>query len=774
MPDSTRLWCGPLVMLAATAILANGLSAGEVRMKSGFVLRGTPVEMAGLNPTTERQNNRGPIAQTPLWMVDDGVRRFFVGYRQVERPVERGGQLLQYESFELDHVARSRDLTPASIGAFLSKTEFDEFGRRVGTLATERGPVHIHEGITRLRPDYVKVESTSHRWEYGLDTPTIPADILEKMLDRASDTDDHRDRKARVVFFLQAEMYRQAREEVAALRRDFPEDAAWADETDRRIVQFVALRAMNELERRQAAGQHATAYQFAKSQFPIDRVGPEAHEAAMEIVADYEQALSRRDRILFLLGMLEASVSDELIPRVRAMRAAVRDELHYENLERLDPFLRAEDDETLTAEQKLALAYSGWLLGSANALVDLKEAIRLWDARFLVLEYLRTDNRSLRTSLHTDLKEIEGVSIERIAALVGNLPLPLEAPPLEPGSVATIDVPTADGETPVRYSIQLPPEYSPQHRYPLLIVLHAEGRTPDYEVAWWGGSADQPGWAQRRGYIVVAPHYAEEKQGKYDYNVNVHDRVLESLCDVRKRFRIDSDRVFLAGHGMGADACFDIGFSHPHVFAGVVPINGFSDRYCNYYFENGPDLAWYVVNGERDRNALEENARELNHMMRHGVDVVYCEYKSRGYETYYEELERIFDWMELHRRATFVREWESEILRHTDADMYWIVPHELPDKLREPIVWDQPRRRIRTMQMEGKATVGNAVYIRHPGRSTTIWLSPELVDFDERVKVSVNGRVKFVGFLQPSIEALLDDLRVRGDREQLYWVRLDY
>lgn len=104
MPDSTRLWCGPLVMLAATAVLANGangLSAGEVRMKSGFVLRGTPVEMAGLNPTTERQNNRGPIAQTPLWMVDDGVRRFFVGYRQVERPVERGGQLLQYESFEL-------------------------------------------------------------------------------------------------------------------------------------------------------------------------------------------------------------------------------------------------------------------------------------------------------------------------------------------------------------------------------------------------------------------------------------------------------------------------------------------------------------------------------------------------------------------------------------------------------------------------------------------------------------------------------------------------
>ena len=48
-------------------------------------------------------------------------------------------------------------------------------------------------------------------------------------------------------------------------------------------------------------------------------------------------------------------------------------------------------------------------------------------------------------------------------------------------------------------------------------------------------------------------------------------RTVESIRDARKRFRIDSDRVFLAGHGEGGNAAFDIGMSRPDLFAGVIP-----------------------------------------------------------------------------------------------------------------------------------------------------------------------------------------------------------
>ena len=74
--------------------------------------------------------------------------------------------------------------------------------------------------------------------------------------------------------------------------------------------------------------------------------------------------------------------------RLRSMRATLTTELRFETISRLNPFLRSQLDDTLTAEQKLALAYSGWVLGEANATLDLKEAILLWEARFLVLEFL--------------------------------------------------------------------------------------------------------------------------------------------------------------------------------------------------------------------------------------------------------------------------------------------------------------------------------------------------------------------------------------------------
>ena len=46
--------------------------------------------------------------------------------------------------------------------------------------------------------------------------------------------------------------------------------------------------------------------------------------------------------------------------------------------------------------------------------------------------------------------------------------------------------------------------------------------------------------------------------------------VIDTLRDLRRRFQVDSDRVFLFGWEQGADAALDIGMSHPDQFAGVL------------------------------------------------------------------------------------------------------------------------------------------------------------------------------------------------------------
>ncbi len=108
---------------------------------------------------------------------------------------------------------------------------------------------------------------------------------------------------------------------------------------------------------------------------------------------------------------------------------------------RLEPFLRSEKDKGLSAEQKLAMAYSAWCVGPSFADVDLNVAINLWQAPFLVLEYIRSgDNPLKREDYLGELKALEGVTIERLAELIPLLPYLFESElpaPVSPGRMTS-------------------------------------------------------------------------------------------------------------------------------------------------------------------------------------------------------------------------------------------------------------------------------------------------------------------------------------------------
>lgn len=765
-------WMGIPILLGCLCALA---AADEITLKNGMVLRGTAVKTAGLTAALAKQNNGGPVPNISFWMVDDGVRRYFV-YRRHVAQQEAVADLGAPVAFQLKQERSARTAGFPVVGNFLSMEPFDEFGRRTVKLSTQKGTVDVIQAITEIRPDHARIESLKQVWDYEIDTRTIPAAVIRSLIEKSSNRDNPSERKAAVLFYVQAQMFAEAKEELRLMKERFPEMSDWCEESDRRVGEYIGRRAINEIQRRREAGQHRLAYQFAQ-QFPAEHVSADVLRSAQDVVHEYELALTGRDHVLMLLDMLQAEIPLQNAQRLAALRAIVQEELHFETLERLEPFLRAESDPTLPADQKLALAYSGWLLGSANAILDLEEAIRLWDARFLVLQYLRTRQDPLaEQDILKSLEATEGISIERLALMLGNLPLPFEPPPAAPGTVSTIDVATDATQTPVRYSLLLPPEYSPAHRYPLLVVLRGEGSTFEKAVSWWGGDAAQPGWAQRRGYIVIAPHYCEENAAVYEAGSAEHEIVLRAIDHVRKRFRVDSDRIFITGHGMGGDACFDMAMSHPGVFAGAIPITGICDRFCRAYWSNAPHLPWYIVSGERDRNTLEKNSSVLNEMMKHGQEVIFCEYKERGFESYYEEQERIFEWMHSCRRVPLseTAKWQAGSLRKSDNRFYWLEARGLPDRSFPPIVWSGPGARMpHAKSYEGNMTSTGTIYVTHPGEATTIWLSPAMFDFNNRCHVRVNLKYVFNDYVKPSIEALLSDVRERGDREQLYWARLD-
>ncbi len=768
-----RLRTALLVLLAMLLLIGpqSSLLAGEVRLKNGLVIEGKPVPLQNLG--TQPKPVSSPTIVYPILMIETGVARYFVPTRQVVE-INRDIELQRLETFTLPQKRTGGRSMVASLGSLVDVTPFDEFGRRRITLATERGPLHIVQGVTTITPKYLTVKGLTHVWEHGLKTSSIPPERLDAMLRKAIDPANPDDRLAVARFYLQAGQYMLAGKELDSIERDFPELKQRVAELGLELRQLQARQLLVELRRRRDAGQHRLAYLAAKS-FPTQHVDAGILREVRELQSAYETARQDAARAIALLGDLQAELDDEqLLAEVSPLRSTLAEELDIETLPRLTAFFQFAGDDSVSAREKLALAYSGWVLGSAHAVTDLKAAIRFWEARLRVLDYIRSDDPNQRRELLRQLLDIEGVGPETVLQMIPLLPPILETPEVRPGHVARIRLDDQGGESPTEYAVLLPPEYNPHRAYPMLVVLHAAGHTPEREIQWWGGTAENPLQAQRHGYIVIAPEYAEPKQTSYDYAVRAHLAVLTAIRDARRRFHVDSDRVFIAGHGMGGDAVFDIAMSHPHLFAGAIPITGISDRYCKYYWQNAEHVAWYIVGGELDRDATARNTRELERMLRHRYDIVFAEYIGRGYESYYEEIHELFAWMELHRRARDPHELEMRVLRPFDNRFYWVQLDEMPANVMRPIVWEGSRsRRVSPMQLAVRITPGNTLYLRSGAGRHTLWLTPELVDFDQRLTVRKGSRQLFNDFVKPDIAAILDDFRIRADRQRLYWARLD-
>ena len=56
------------------------------------------------------------------------------------------------------------------------------------------------------------------------------------------------------------------------------------------------------------------------------------------------------------------------------------------------------------------------------------------------------------------------------------------------------------------------------------------------------------------------------------------------------------------------------------------------------------------------------------------------------------------------------------------------------------------------------------------GSGMILWLSPDFVDFDQKVRIE--GRGQFNDFVAPSNRVLLEDVRQRGDRKHPFWARV--
>ena len=794
-------WNGPGGMAAAGCALALAAwwgqgqvaTAATVTLKSGMRFEGKLDKIASLAENAlAPAATSGEVALKPIVIIDDDLRFTFVPYTQVAAVAE--GPSEASERIKIKQSVADSGRRIGAIGPILKISPFDEYGRRTFSVLGPRGPLHIIQGITEITPTYTKVEGLRVEnpivWRMYLATSSIPRETLSKVLLRQIDPKDADGRLRVVRLYMQSERYLDAVMELEKVVRDFPDLAHLKEQADR-LRQALAEQALREIELRREAGQHQRVNALLNN-FPKEGVAGEILLKVRDMLGEYEKLRQQGERALQLLDRHVAALKEEAMRfALQPIREEIRRELNIHTLNRMADYLRLADDDAMTVDQKLALAITGWLLGSGAGAENLAVALSLVEVRNAVVGYLRATRPEERAALLEKLKSLEGASPKNVALILENIKPPLdvqEAKSELPG-LLELTVPGIEEQSEFRYYLQLPPEYDPYRRYPCVVTLNGGGSTERMQIDWWAGayhpkSQQREGQGARRGYIVLAPQWQKPGQTEYGYTVREHAAVLFCLRDACRRFAIHTDRVFLSGHSMGGDAAWDIGLAHPDLWAGVIPIvakaardiqGGWSRSYVHFYTENARGLPLYFVGGGMDANWHQINGTEWdNYMKRANYDCTVVAYQGRGHEDFSDEIQRVFAWMELpaHRRDFFPREFKARSMRPWDNFFWCLELAEIPPRsLAYPEQW--PPGSMRPIETSARILDTNRLSIDARSGRLTIWLSPKMLNFERPMAVAVNGR-ELRAAIVPSLEVLLEDVRTRGDRQNPFWAKLEW
>ena len=72
------------------------------------------------------------------------------------------------------------------------------------------------------------------------------------------------------------------------------------------------------------------------------------------------------------------------------------------------------------------------------------------------------------------------------------------------------------------------------------------------------------------------------------------------------------------------------------------------------------------------------------------------------------------------------------------------------------------------MEIDARITPGNSLIVKSAAAGFTVRLTPELIDFDKKVVLKLGSQAKSENiYLKPDAGVVIDELRLRGDRNRL-------
>jgi len=246
-------------------------------------------------------------------------------------------------------------------------------------------------------------------------------------------------------------------------------------------------------------------------------------------------------------------------------------------------------------------------------------------------------------------------------------------------------------ETDQPYAVYIPKNFDETKNYPLVIFLHGAWSTHRLGLRRVFGKGNVQGtdfivpghvplendleairyWPELPDvdYIVAAPL----ARGTAGYQGIPEQDVYEMLDDVKSRFRIDEDRIYLTGLSMGGGGTTWLGLTRPDIWAAIAPVCPAPPDECAEIYGNASNLPVHLFIGDKDflyKTAQEWKARYEATSPRFD----YIEYPGIGHNSWEYAYKDgfIFEWFSQFKRDLFPQQvkFSSKWYKYNKA--YWV------------------------------------------------------------------------------------------------------
>jgi poly(3-hydroxybutyrate) depolymerase len=329
--------------------------------------------------------------------------------------------------------------------------------------------------------------------------------------------------------------------------------------------------------------------------------------------------------------------------------------------------------------------------------------------------------------------------------------------------------------------LRVPPAYSPDRAWPLLITLHG---TNDNATNWLAHTAAMLG-PKADEFIIAAPQDLKAPSFNQPADLEMRPRLL--LRELRRRFRIDNDRVFMTGYSLGGHQTFLCAAMHADMLAGAMPLSGalvlpLNDLLFEPVLPCAANLPVLAVWGEHDvefgitpRNRpVRDLAARLNMTRFTGIELA-----GIGHLGVAPPADKLAAWLGS-TRARYPKHVRSAFRLAELSQAYWVRTTRLQGK---PMPSDEVRVKIEDGETQAQALLryieknlgviegrvdGQTIMLEtHKSTYVELLLHDDLISISKPIKVLRHDRETFNGIVPRDLGITLDAAAETWDFERL-------